>query len=151
MAWRAITDTDIKSKLSDDELAQIRANAKTGTDPVADSVRIITDKVRGFVAANSRNVMGPEGTIPERLMDSALALLVPDVYGRTAGLLIDLDGVRTDAAKAARELLRDVARGLFAIELPADTSASGEDAKSASAELVTSSAAPLRRDDLAGL
>ena len=151
MAWRAVTDTDIKSKLSSEELAQIRASAEAGTDPVADSVRIITDKVRGFVAANSRNVMGPEGTIPERLIDAAVALLVVDVYGRTAGLLIDLSDTRKKAAESATSLLRDAARGLFAVELPADTPAAGEDAKSASAEVVTQSASPLRRDDLAGL
>jgi hypothetical protein len=107
--------------------------------------------VRGYVAANARNVMGPAGTIPERLMGAAVALLVPDLYGRNAGLLLDLNDVRVKAAEAATAQLRDAARGLFAVELPADLADAGEDAKSAASELITKSASPLRRDDLAGL
>jgi hypothetical protein len=151
MSWRAIAESDITSKISADELASIRASAPDGTNPVADSVTHVTNMVRGYVASNSRNVMGPEGTIPERLMGAACALLVPDLYGRTAGMLIDLNDVRVKAAEAATTLLRDVALGRFAVELPVGQTAANEDAKSASAQLITKSASPLRRDDLAGL
>ena len=151
MAWRAITESDLTAKVSADELTQIRATAAEGTDPVADAVALITERVRGHVAAHPSNVMGPEGMIPGRLVDAAVALLVPAIYGRTAGLLIDLNETRKEAAKSAETLLRDVARGLFAVELPDSPPATEEDSKSAAAELITQSCRPLRRDDLAGL
>jgi hypothetical protein len=151
MAWRAITNQDILTKLSADELAQVRAQASEGTDPVSDAVALVVERVRGSIAANSKNTMGPEGTLPERLIDAAVALMVPALYGRTAGLLIDLNDVRKEAAKEATALLREVARGLFAVELPATGPVAEEDARSAAAELVSGGGPTLRRDDLAGL
>ena len=106
--WRAIADSDITAKLSADELESIRASAPEGTDPVAEAVAQVVDRVRGYVAAWPRNVMGPAGTVPARLMDAACALLVPALYGRTAGLMIDLNDVRKEAAKSAEALLRDI-------------------------------------------
>jgi hypothetical protein len=149
--WRAIADSDITAKLSADELESIRASAPDGTDPVAEAVAQVVDRVRGYVAAWPRNVMGPAGTVPARLMDAACALLVPALYGRTAGLMIDLNDVRREAAKSAEALLRDAARGLFAVELPEAGEESTLDAKSASAELAAGGGTTLRRGDLNGL
>ena len=151
MAWRAITDTDIDTVLSSAELAALRAQAAEGTDPVADSVRLVTDTVRGYIAANPASRPGPAGTLPERLIDAALALFVVKAYSRTAGLLIDLNDTRKTAAESAVTLLRDVAAGRFAVELPADGTESAEDANASAALLVTQSARPMLRDDLAGL
>jgi len=151
MAWRAITDTDIDTVLSSAELAALRAQAAEGTDPVADSVRLVTDTVRGYIAAHPANRQGPAGTLPERLIDAALALFVVKAYSRTAGLLIDLNDTRKKAAESAVTLLRDVAAGRFAVELPAEGTESAEDANASAARLVTHSARPMLRDDLAGL
>lgn len=150
MAWRAITEKDLLTQISESELAGIRANAKKGTDPVGDSIALITESVRGYVAANPSNAIGPAGTLPERLIRDAVALLVPELYGRTAGLLIDLSEVRKTAAESAERKMRDVAGKRFAVEVPESGTATTEDAASAACSLVTKSAAPLRRDDLAG-
>lgn len=150
MAWRAITEKDLLTKLSASELAGIRANAERGTDPVGDSSALVTEQVRGYVASNPSNAIGPAGTLPERLIGAAVALLVPELYGRTGGLLIDLSDVRKKAAESAERLLRDVAAARFAVEVPESGTATNEDAASAACSLVTQSAAPLRRDDLAG-
>jgi|GEM_PF-1351441 len=151
MAWRAIRESDIDTRLSATELAGIRARAAEGTDPVAESMALVTERVRGHVAAQPANRLGPEGTLPERLIGAAAALLVVELYSRTAGLLIDLNETRKDAAKSAETLLRDVSRGAFAVELPAAGTESAEDAKAAAAELVTRSERPLLRRDLEGL
>ncbi len=151
MAWRALTASDINTQLSATELASIRAQAASGTDPVSDSSALVAERVRGYVAAHPSNRLGAAGTLPERLIGAAVALLVLELYGRTAGLLIDLNDTRKKAAESAVTLLRDVAAGRFAVELPESGTESAEDAKSASAELVTASARPLLRDDLAGL
>lgn len=151
MAWRAITDNDIDAVLSSSELASIRAQATEGNDPIADSIRLVTDTVRGYISAHAANRLGPAGTLPERLIDAALSLFVVRVYSRTAGLLIDLNDTRKAAAESATELLRDVAAGRFAVELPAEGTTSEEDNNASAVQLVTHSARPLRRDDLAGL
>jgi len=151
MAWRAITDTDIDAVLSSAELASLRAQATGGNDPIAECVRLVTDTVRGYISAHAANRLGPPGTLPERLIDAALALFIVRVYSRTAGLLIDLNDTRKAAAESATALLRDVAAGRFAVELPAEGTTSDEDNNASAVQLVTHSARPLRRDDLSGL
>lgn len=150
MAWRKITDADVLVKMSRAELDGIKDRSESG-DPLPGAIRMVTERVRGSVAAHPANTMGAEGTIPERLMDAAVSLLVVDLYSTTAGLLIDLSDTRKDAAKNAARMLERVADGKFAVELPGTAGVSNEDAKSDSAELVTQSSNPLRRDDLAGL
>lgn len=151
MGWRAITDSDINTRLSASELASIRAQAARGTDPVADSVALVSERVRGHVAAHSANTLGPAGTVPERLIGAAVSLLVVELYSRTAGLLIDLSETRKKAAESADRLLMAVSRGEFAVERPESGTESDEDAHSSAAQLVTSSARPMLRDDLRGL
>jgi uncharacterized protein (DUF1501 family) len=150
MAWRAITEADISTRISASELAGIRSRAGAGS-VLADSTALVTERVRGHVAAHAANRVGPAGTVPERLIGAATALLVVDLYSRTAGMLIDLSETRKEAAKSAETLLRDVSRGAFAVEQPDAGTESSEDAKSAAAELVTRSERPLLRDDLSGL
>ena len=149
MAWRAITESDILTQLSKTELETIRSQAES--DPVPAAVSSMMEHVRGSVAAHASNVMGAEGTIPERLMAAAVSLLVVRLYAANAGMLIDLDKTRAEAAKSAERLLERVSEGKFAVELPGPVGTSAEDGKSSAAELVTQSANPLRRDDLAGL
>lgn len=150
MAWREITETDILTKLSKNELDTVKAAAPNG-DPVPGAIRMVSDRVRGSIAAHAANVMGAEGTIPERLMEAAVSLLVVQLYSANGGMLIDLNDTRAEAAKSAERQLERVADGKFAVELPGPVGTSDEDGKSASAELITKSANPLRRDDLAGL
>ena len=150
MAWREITESDILLKLSKNELDTVRSVSTSG-DPVPGAIRMVAERIRGSIAANASNVMGAEGTIPERLMDAAASLLVVQLYSANGGMLIDLNDTRKGAAKSAERLLERVADGKYAVELPGPVGESAEDGKSASAELVTKSANPLRRDDLAGL
>ena len=150
MAWRTITENDILTKLSKNELDTIKAASTTG-DPVPRAITMVTESIRGSVAANQANIMGAEGTIPERLMDAATSLLAVMLYSNNAGMLVDINETRATAAEAANRLLERVAEARFSVELPGPVGKSAEDAKGASVELVTKSASPLRREDLAGL
>jgi hypothetical protein len=122
MAWRAITETDLLQRISGDELEALRASALDDdqTDPVAEHISQTTELVRGYIAACSRNELGADGTIPERLIRAACDLLVVDVSSRSAGLLIDLNDTRKAARDAAIRLLEQVAACRFAIEQPDD-------------------------------
>jgi len=150
MAWRAITEADILTQLSASELASIKSTSR-GSDPVPPLLAAMAERVRGSVAANRSNIMGAEGTIPERLMSAAVSLLVIQLYAANAGLLVDLNETRKDAAKSAERMLERVADGKYAVELPGNVGESTEDGSSSSAELITSNPNPLRRQDLAGL
>ena len=148
--WRSITEADLLTRLSASELDAIRnlAEGEDRGDPITDAVANVTAKVRGYIAGNRANVMGAGGTLPGTLIDVAVALLVVDLYSRSAGLLIDLNDTRRKSAEAAERTLRDVAAGSFRVELP--DGAADAFAGSSAAEMASPSA-PLRRNDLAGL
>src|SRR4051812_33234539 len=124
MSWRAITEADLLTRISGPELAAIRAAALgvAQADPVQATIDQVTLEVRGRVAACRANTLGAGDTIPDELLSHALALIVMALMPRAAGLVIDGDGARKDAADWADKILRDVAKCEFAIEQPEDPS-----------------------------
>ena len=134
MSWRVITEADLLKKLSSDELEAIRAAglASGQADPVSAHLADVTNFVRGFIAANSGNVLGSEGTLPERIILPAIDYLVVDIGSRVAGLLIDPEGIRKTSYDNANRLFRDIAQGNFAIEAPETESTETESAPSPS-------------------
>lgn len=117
MAWRAILDSDLKTRLSGSELQGFRA-AALGTaqiDPVQPIIEQITDLIRGYVAACADNILGATGTIPDELMGPAIDLIVPEMSKRCAGVILDPKGLREKAADTALSILRDVASCDFTI------------------------------------
>jgi hypothetical protein len=120
MSWLPISDDDIKTRLSGPELAAFRAAAlATGQqDPIGDVVAQTVDVVRGYIAACQRNVQGPDGTIPQKLKQAALSLIVMDIMSRAAGTVLDPKGQRKEAADKATKLLEQVAACRFAIDKP---------------------------------
>lgn len=124
MSWRAITEADLLTRISGPELSAIRA-AALGTaqpDPVQATIDQVTLEVRGRVAACRANQLGSGDTIPDELLAHALAMIVVALMPRAAGLMIDANDARKDAAKRAESVLKDVARCDFAIEQPANVS-----------------------------
>jgi len=71
----------------------------------------VTDKVRGAIAGNPRNILGPEGQVPKVLIDTALSVAVLRVMTRCFGEVLDPSGQRVKDGETAEGILRDVARG----------------------------------------
>lgn len=119
MSWRAITEADVLTQISGDELAAVRAAALQAlqADPLAPTITQVTKEVRGFVAGCSRNVLDADGAkIPDELIGFAVAMIVPRLMARVAGLSIDKDEVRRGAQKDALAVMGKVASCDFAIE-----------------------------------
>lgn len=111
--WRALTEADLMTRLSGKELVAFR-NAGFGPgedDPVSTLLGSVTDKVRGAVAGNPQNILGPEGQLPKVLIDTALSIAVLRVMTRCFGEVLDPSGQRVKDGESAEGILRDVARG----------------------------------------
>ena len=68
MAWISIAEADLAERLAAAELVAVQT-AATGDagNPVPEVVASVVAEVRGRVAANPRNKLGPAGTIPAEL------------------------------------------------------------------------------------
>lgn len=122
MAWITPTETHLLTRMSGAELDAFRA-AALGTgqaDPIADQLAHTVEMARGYIAGCRQNVLGPEGTVPEKLLGAVLDLTVVEVEKRAAGSMIDPQGVRQTASREAMTILRDVAACRFVIEKPAE-------------------------------
>ena len=111
--WRALTAADLMTRLSGKELVAFR-NSGLGpgeSDPVTTLLGAVTDKVRGAIAGNPRNILGPEGHVPKVLIDTALSVAVLRVMTRCFGEVLDPSGQRVKDGETAEGILRDVARG----------------------------------------
>ena len=85
--WRPLTREDILTKLSGDELASIEAQLEASGVELSALIGQAINRVRGFISAHPANTLGPEGTLPERIIADVVAWLIPELYGHTAGLL----------------------------------------------------------------
>jgi len=122
MAWRAATEDDLLASISNAELEAYRAAVtKPGqTDPVTRKLADVTNMVRGYIAANADNVLGLDGTLPDKLIGPAMDYLAVDVIKRIPRREVSQE--RSDARKAAIRLFRDVADDKFAIDEPDEPS-----------------------------
>jgi len=151
MAWRALTVADIKKKLSGGEYENVEAQLTETGVTVQSVIDSATDYIRGFVAANPDNTLGPVGTIPSRLIDSAVAYIIPELYGHTVGMMLDQDDVRTKAAARADKVFNAVANKKFAIDEPETASTEEEADSSGDCEFTEPSTNPPTSADYAGL
>jgi hypothetical protein len=124
MSWAAITEADLLTQISGDELASIRAAALGAgqADPVQPTIDQVTAYVRGRVAACQQNSLGAGNTIPDELLMHAVAMIVVGLIKRPAGMVIESEDVRQKAADRAEEVLKDVAACEVAIEQPEEVS-----------------------------
>lgn len=120
MSWRALTESDLLTQLSQTELDTFREVARDGTsdDPVAPVLEQVTDEVRGYIRACPQNSLGLDGTLPDSLIRSAVALAIMQIMSRAAGQIMDPDDERQGRADDAVALLNRVADCKFGIEHP---------------------------------
>jgi hypothetical protein len=119
--WIELDEGMLTTRLSSKELEKLRVAAagEDEADPVQDVFDQVTRKVRSRVRACKMNKLGAAGTIPDELLDDALALCVVKIMTRPGGLMIDPEGQRAKDADRAEENLDKAAKGLIAIEQPA--------------------------------
>ena len=118
MAWITPAESDLLLAISGAELAALRKAAlATGqADPVAPSMYNAAQTVRGYVAACHQNTLGPEGTVPDELLQALADTTVCNIIKRVPGY--DISEPRQTARDAATALLKDVAACKFALAQP---------------------------------
>lgn len=153
MSWTTLTQDDIARRLTSAEMAAVTTSATaTGQTPgeiLSGAIASTTREVRGYVAAYSANVLGPEGTLPDELEGAALALLRRYLYTRLPGTSRLMDEARRKETDDALAQLRDVAAGRFRIVPPA--SAAPEQAAAGGVTLVHHRPTIAGRNQTAGL
>jgi hypothetical protein len=114
MAWITLTEADILAVLSGPELEGYREAAlgDVQADPVQPEIENVIEEIRGHIAACTRNVLGPAGTIPSRLKSTALDLLAVRIPARVGKAP---KKVREDAAERAQARLILVGKCQFDI------------------------------------
>lgn len=119
MPWITMDESRVRSRLSAPELAALKSVALQAgqTSPLPDVIASVTQAVRGYVEAWAANRLGAGATIPSRLESAASALIRFELATRlpVASLLTD---DRRKEYDAALQLLRDVAAGRFAVDVP---------------------------------
>jgi len=117
MAWIIPSESDVLTVLSETELATYRAAAIASgqADPVAPTLAQVVDLVRGYVGSYRPNTLGLPGTIPQKLLATALDLVAVRIPQRVG---VSPKDVRLTAATQALRLLEQVAAGAFNIEEP---------------------------------
>jgi hypothetical protein len=121
MSWIIPAENDVLTVLSETELATYRAAATASgqADPVAPTLAQVVDLVRGYVGSYRPNTLGLPGTIPQKLLATALDLVAVRIPQRVG---VSPKDVRLGAATQAVRLLEQVAAGAFNIEEPDDAS-----------------------------
>ena len=117
MAWTTIVADDVSYSLTDVEYKAYttRFLAPGQSSPLPDIIEKVVNHVRGYVAANASNTLGPAGTIPDKLLDAAVIIIRHRLLTR---MRIKIDEDRRKEYEGAEDLLKTVAAGKFAIEEP---------------------------------
>ena len=148
MAWRVLTRNDILTKLSGGELESIEAQFDSSGTTLAVLIAQATDRVRGYISAHAANTLGPDGTLPERLIPDTVAYLIPELWGHVAGMSIDINDVRSKSADRAEKLFRSVANGSYLVE---DPETAGDDNKTTITPAVSSKPRYFTRESQDGI
>ena len=151
MSWTTVTSAAVKNRLSGAEYngvtAAALASGQTAEGVVAAQITDVVNFIRGFVPLNVPR--GEGETIPDEMVDAALAMLVYRILTRLPGLKMLLDQARKDANDAAEKLLRDMSRGVFRLVLP--TTEAAAQAAGSSMQALTTTPRTATRATLGGL
>lgn len=151
MPWISVTESDVKDRLSGPELTAYKTAAlATGqTDPLPGIITQTVNEARGYIAACTQNKLGTGETIPDKLLQSVVAIVRYRLITRlpmNAGSLLETRRVEYDDAM---RLMREVAACRFAVEEP--ESVSTETMRSVAAEVVTKTTRRATREKMSGL
>lgn len=121
MAWIIPTEEHILTRVSGAELEAFRsaALALDQPDPVAGTIKIVVDMMRGYIF-NCPTVKQSDheaDTLPESAINTFLDIIVPTIQGRPAGAVIEgTNGIRLDARGDAMKWLKSAAACEVAVD-----------------------------------
>jgi len=125
--WITITPELCKTRFGEREWEAFVEAARAEDDPeevtdvlVDRAIRAVTGRVRGRVAANPNNRLGPSGTIPPELEDAALTLIFQTICISLPSSHVVIDEPRQRKIDQANDDLEAVARGEFYVSPPDD-------------------------------
>ena len=117
--WITLQPDDLASRLAAAEYAALQTAAVGAYgNTIPNVLNDVIAEVRGRVAACKSNQLGPEGTIPEELKATALAIARWRCLSRLPGMKSMQDEARRVEYSDALALLADVAKCAFAITQP---------------------------------
>lgn len=151
MSWRALTETDVETVLLGPELESFRsvAGAADGSeDDKLDAIlATVTDECRAHIEDCATNRLGPAGTLPERVIHHALAIVRQRILSR---IDIESSETRTREYKDAVAFFHRVSECKVKIEKP-DPDEVVEEANTPKVETVVSSEPQMGKTQLGGL
>lgn len=145
--WRELTESDVVGVLNELERAGYQAAAiAPGQDPMADSIVLVTNHCRGYIADNLENRLAEGVTLPPRVHLSALHLIRIELLTR---LDMEVSKDRADAGKAATRFFERVADGKYKVEQP--TGATDDSGSVQTITLLSTHERQATRENLKGL
>ncbi|MBB5033167.1 phage protein Gp36 family protein [Prosthecobacter vanneervenii] len=157
MAWTSITADALKDEgiISASEYASITAvslpDGVTGAQVVAQVIANAVAEARGYIAANSENILGIEGTVPDELRASVLVIIRHRVFTRLPKMKALLDDLRVKEYDEAMRKLRDVSNGTFKLVQPITPADPDQQAGGGSMQVVNKAKRWATRKKLGGL
>lgn len=126
--WITITPLLVQGRMTAEELAAFTevglSEDQTPEQVLADTIRQIVDKARGYLATAVRKgylrKMGDSGTVPSRMVIVVCNVIRYEVATRLPGMSSLIDPLRQEQHKADLKYLEGVAAGTPAMEDPED-------------------------------
>ena len=123
MSWRVITEADVLTQLSGDELEKLQtlSLADDQVDPLPGIMTQVSDEVRGYVRGNSANKMDTSPKLPPEVIGAAITISRWRLCGRLAiggSAQLLMTPQREKDYSDAIEFLKLVAKGEIAVEQP---------------------------------
>jgi hypothetical protein len=152
MSWRTITESDLKTALSNTELETLRrALGADAEDTVASTLQLLASEIRDYIATGGTDLDATAYTLPEGLIGRAVQIAIVRLSTRAGGILPDPKGLRAKAAESAEKFFADkVAEGKHAIEEPTTPATAALSNKPAGPSLTTKTL-HLQKDDQDGV
>ena len=152
MSWRTLTETDLLTAISPDELALLRrALGGQADDAIARTLTNLANELRGYISAGGSALDATTATLPDSVIAQAAAIACIRIASRAGGALPDPKGLRKLSHDNAIVFFQTrVAEGKFSIEQPTATSSETLSSKPAT-PAYTAKTLTLQREDQSGV
>ena len=122
MAWVTLSVDEVKNRLTDQEIAAVKASVSTAgvRDPLPGIVTQVIHEVRGYISGSGRK-LNTGITLPESLINAAISRIRYELANTIpSGVLMTKDRIREN--EAAIELLKSIKLEGFIPESATDVS-----------------------------